>query len=284
MSENREKPRWEGKHYSFFQNTECEYFPCHRIADPARFSCLFCYCPLYMLGPDCGGNFRYTEKRIKDCTNCLIPHLPENYGLITGKYKEIAAAMQQTVPSQKNGNDRQGRKTMDRIVMLACTERGFETMRGAASALKKHLPDTEILQTGRCACVSGFENGPKLSEATAKWFHQADALIFIAATGIAVRCIAPFVQDKFRDPAVLVMDENGKFVISLMSGHAGGANRLCGLLAETVGAQPVITTATDGRGLFAVDVFSAENGLQISDRTIAKQISARVLAGETLGI
>ena len=83
-----------------------------------------------MLGPDCGGNFRYTEKGIKDCTNCLIPHLPENYGLITGKYKEIAAAMQQTVPSQKNGNDRQGRKTMDRIVMLACTERGFETMRG----------------------------------------------------------------------------------------------------------------------------------------------------------
>ena len=284
MSEKREKPYWEGKHYSFFQNTECEYFPCHRIADPARFSCLFCYCPLYMLGPDCGGNFRYTERGIKDCTNCLIPHLPENYGLITGKYKEIAAAMQQTVPSQKNGNDRQGRKTMDRIVMLACTERGFETMRGAASALKEHLPDMEILQTGRCACVSGFENGPKLSEATAKWFHQADALIFIAATGIAVRCIAPFVQDKFRDPAVLVMDENGKFVISLMSGHAGGANRLCGLLAETVGAQPVITTATDGRGLFAVDVFSAENGLQISDRTIAKQISARVLAGETLHI
>ena len=95
MSENREKPRWEGKHYSFFQNTECEYFPCHRIADPARFSCLFCYCPLYMLGPRCGGNFRYTEKGIKDCTGCLIPHLPENYGRITGKYKEIAAAMQQ---------------------------------------------------------------------------------------------------------------------------------------------------------------------------------------------
>ena len=287
MSEKREKPNWEGKHYSFFQNAECaecEYFPCHRIADPARFSCLFCYCPLYMLGPDCGGNFRYTEKGIKDCTNCLIPHLPENYGLITGKYKEIVAAMQQTVPSQKNGNDRQGRKTMGRIVMLACTERGFETMRSAASALKEHLPDTEILQTGRCAYVPGFKDGPKLSEATAKWFHEADALIFIAATGIAVRCIAPFVQDKFRDPAVLVMDENGKFVISLMSGHAGGANRLCGLLAEAVGAQPVITTATDGRGLFAVDVFAAENGLQISDRTIAKKISARILAGETLKI
>ena len=317
MSEKREKPYWEGKHYSFFQNTECEYFPCHRIADPARFSCLFCYCPLYMLGPRCGGNFRYTEKGIKDCTDCLIPHLPENYGRITGKYKEIAAAMRQAVPSQTDGNDRQqntfekredcraipadkkedhpqnafprpdycqglhGRKTNRRIVMLACTERGFETMRRAASALEKQLPDTEILQTGRCAYVPGFEDGPGLSEAAAKWFHEADALIFIAAAGIAVRCIAPFVQDKFRDPAVLVMDENGKYIISLMSGHVGGANRLCGLLAESMGAEPVITTATDGRGLFAVDVFAAENGLQISDRTKARKISARILAGET---
>ena len=280
MSENREKPHWKGKHYSFFQNTECEYFPCHRIADPDCFSCLFCYCPLYMLGPRCGGNFRYTEKGIKDCTNCLIPHLPENYGRITGKFKEIAAAMQQSEASQANGDDRQGSKTISRIVMMACTERGFETMRGAASALKDLFPDTEFLQTGRCAHVSGFEDGPKLSEATAKWFHEADALIFIAATGIAVRCIAPFAQDKFRDPAVLVVDENGKFVISLMSGHAGGANRLCGLLAEAMGAQPVITTATDGRGMFAVDVFASENDLQISDRTIAKKISARILAGE----
>ena len=296
MSENREKPRWEGKHYSFFQNTECEYFPCHRIADPVRFSCLFCYCPLYMLGPHCGGNFLYTEKGIKDCTDCLIPHLPENYGRITGKYKEIATAMQQAeqsrtevcrpdvIPDKGISKDLHGRKTMDRIVMLACTERGFETMHRSASALKKHMPDTEILQTGRCACVPGFENGPKLSEAAAGWFHRADALIFIAAAGIAVRCIAPFVRDKFLDPAVLVVDENGKFVISLLSGHAGGANRLCGLLAEDMGAQPVITTATDGRGLFAVDVFALENGLQISDRILAKQVSARILAGETLKI
>ena len=84
----------EERHYSFFQNRACEYFPCHKGADPARFNCLFCYCPLYMLGPDCGGNFRYTEKGIKDCTGCLIPHLPENYGQITGRFSEIAARMQ----------------------------------------------------------------------------------------------------------------------------------------------------------------------------------------------
>ena len=81
MDRKQPKPHWEGKHYSFFQNTECEYFPCHRIEDPAQFSCLFCYCPLYALGRNCGGNYRYNEKGIKDCTDCLDPQLQRNYGL-----------------------------------------------------------------------------------------------------------------------------------------------------------------------------------------------------------
>ena len=97
-----------------------------------------------------------------------------------------------------------------------------------------------------------------------------------------MRCIAPYVRDKFRDPAVLSVDENARFVIPLLSGHAGGANDLGKLLAQVLGAQPVITTATDGRGLFAVDVYAAENGLQIGDREQAKRISARILAGETV--
>ena len=69
------------QHYKFFCNRECEYFPCHPGADPERFNCLFCYCPLYALGERCRGNFRYTDKGIKDCTNCLVPHDPENYDL-----------------------------------------------------------------------------------------------------------------------------------------------------------------------------------------------------------
>ena len=303
MSKKREKPHWEGKHYSFFQNTECEYFPCHRIADPSRFNCLFCYCPLYMLGPGCGGNFTYNEKGIKVCTDCAVPHLPENYGRITEKYAEIVAVMRQTSPAadedrllpdsvtsvtgRKTKNSESQRRVLQgtgrpfgKIVMMACTRRGFETMRRAAEVLANLLPESEILQTGRCVDVAGYEDGPKLSEVTAKWFGEADALIFFASTGIAVRCIAPFARDKFRDPAILVSDENGRFIISLMSGHVGGGNRLSLVLAEAIGAQPVITTATDGRGLFAVDVFAAENGLQISDRTAAKMISARILAGE----
>ncbi|MBQ9167191.1 MAG: cysteine-rich small domain-containing protein [Oscillospiraceae bacterium] len=69
-------------HYDFFQNRECEYFPCHPGGDPESFSCLFCFCPLYALGNHCGGHFEYTEEGIKDCTNCLRPHRRENYGEI----------------------------------------------------------------------------------------------------------------------------------------------------------------------------------------------------------
>jgi len=84
-----EKPDWEGKHYSFFQNKECEYFPCHKTKDVENFSCLFCYCPLYTLGDSCGGNFEYNEKGFKDCSNCQLPHKKNNYGYVIGKYKEI---------------------------------------------------------------------------------------------------------------------------------------------------------------------------------------------------
>ena len=67
------------EHYKFFQNGKCEYFPCHHMADAEKFSCLFCYCPLYALGDRCGGNYTYTDAGIKDCSGCLIPHQPENY-------------------------------------------------------------------------------------------------------------------------------------------------------------------------------------------------------------
>lgn len=77
------------KKYSFFSHKECEYFPCHKTNDPDNFNCLFCYCPLYALGDRCGGNFRYTDRGGKDCTNCTLPHKRENYDYVTGKYSEI---------------------------------------------------------------------------------------------------------------------------------------------------------------------------------------------------
>jgi len=75
--------------YDFFQNKDCEYFPCHKCSDAEKFSCLFCYCPLYALGDRCGGNFTYTKEGIKDCSGCLIPHRRENYDRIMEKMKAV---------------------------------------------------------------------------------------------------------------------------------------------------------------------------------------------------
>ena len=75
--------------YCFFQNKECEYFPCHKVADSSAFSCLFCYCPLYALGEKCGGNFAYTSSGVKDCSGCLIPHRPEGYDYVLSKFSQV---------------------------------------------------------------------------------------------------------------------------------------------------------------------------------------------------
>ena len=88
-----------------------------------------------------------------------------------------------------------------------------------------------------------------LREWTQNHFLSNEALIFVGSCGLAVRAIAPFVQSKSSDPAVLVIDETGKFVVSLLSGHLGGANELTKWVAEQLSATPVITTATDRRGL-----------------------------------
>ncbi len=77
-------------HYDFYQNKECEYFPCHAGADPENFNCLFCFCPLYALGGNCGGNFAYTDAGIKDCSSCRVPHCRENYGRICEKLTAVA--------------------------------------------------------------------------------------------------------------------------------------------------------------------------------------------------
>ena len=76
--------------FSYFQNRECEYFPCHKVKDDRSFNCLFCFCPLYALGDKCGGNCTYTENGIKDCSGCLIPHSTSGYDYILSKFPQIA--------------------------------------------------------------------------------------------------------------------------------------------------------------------------------------------------
>ena len=77
------------ENYKFFQHRDCEFFPCHKIADESKFNCLFCYCPLYALGDQCGGRFRYTEEGTKDCTDCTIPHSPGGYKYIMDRFSDI---------------------------------------------------------------------------------------------------------------------------------------------------------------------------------------------------
>lgn len=75
---------------SFFCHRDCEHFPCHATDRPEEFNCLFCYCPLYTLGPDCGGSFTYTAKGTKNCKACLLPHSPAGYDHIRAKFPLLA--------------------------------------------------------------------------------------------------------------------------------------------------------------------------------------------------
>lgn len=123
-----------------------------------------------------------------------------------------------------------------------------------------------------------------LKEWTGERFDNADALIFIGATGIAVRAIAPFAKSKKTDPACIVIDEQGKFVIPLLSGHIGGANELARRIAERTGALPVITTATDLNGLFAVDEWANKNNMHISNMKLAKKVASELLQKKNVSL
>lgn len=114
-------------------------------------------------------------------------------------------------------------------------------------------------------------------------FASADAVIFVCATGIAVRLIAPLLQSKRSDPAVIVIDDTCRFTISLLSGHLGGANRLTAELAHFLENTPVITTASDNRGLEALDVFALRQGLVIADFIRMKQVMTDIVNGKRVG-
>lgn len=111
-------------------------------------------------------------------------------------------------------------------------------------------------------------------------FASAQAMIFVSSVGLAVREIAPHLKSKATDPAVLVLDELGQYVIPVLSGHIGGANELAKALAAALGAQAVITTATDINGRFSVDAWAARKGCAIASLPLAKAVSAAVLEGD----
>ena len=128
----------------------------------------------------------------------------------------------------------------------------------------------------------GGADGVRLNDWTAAQFAQSDALIFVGAAGIAVRAIAPHCRSKAADPAVVVLDEGGRFAIPLLSGHLGGANELAQRLAAVCHAVPVITTATDVNGLFAVDLWAKAQNCAVLEPERIKRVSGALLAGQTV--
>lgn len=160
-----------------------------------------------------------------------------------------------------------------KIILFAYSRQGCRTAR-CISAI---LGPAEIYTVERLA-AEGFRPIPKPSrDFYGEQFARADCLIFVGSCGIAVRNIAPHVRSKAADPAVLCVDELGSFVISLLSGHMGGANRLAKRVAEGLKATPVITTATDINHRFSVDGWAAEQGFALSSLQAAKAVSARIL-------
>lgn len=152
---------------------------------------------------------------------------------------------------------------------------------GSGNDLKARLK-TGLEQEGHA--IFPESSASSLSERVAPPFREAEALIFIGACGIAVRGIAPFVSSKTTDPAVLVIDEKATWVISLLSGHIGGANELARRVADLLDAQPVITTATDIQRVFAVDLWAKRRGFVIDSLKKARMMSVRLLAGEEVPV
>ena len=165
-----------------------------------------------------------------------------------------------------------------KLAIFAYSKRGCRTARAIAAC----FPTDEVRLFGvERLGEDGFEAMEKPTRAFyGGLFAQADAMAFVGSCGIAVREIAPHVNSKQTDPAVLVVDELGTYVIPLLSGHIGGANRLAKALAEKLGAIPVITTATDINHRFSVDAWVAQHGFVIGSMETAKEVSAAVLEGD----
>lgn len=153
-----------------------------------------------------------------------------------------------------------------RTVIYYITNNSFHL----AKKLGKLLPDSEIIKYNQ-----RLFNG--------KW-KQTNNIICIMATGIVVRAIAPLLRDKRTDPAVVVLDENGKFAISLLSGHIGGANALAHQIADFLGARAVITTASDVQGKISLDIWAEEKNLIVEDFQKLTEMSARIVNGNSVKV
>lgn len=172
-----------------------------------------------------------------------------------------------------------------KISVFAYTKKGCETAMIIAAALRGEN-QVSCFTVSRFLEEEGLRSSFSLIEKTDSFygekFSESDALIFVGATGIAVRHIAPYISDKMTDPAVISVDEKGGYIIPILGGHVGGANALAKKIAEDIGGESVVTTATDINKKFSVDTWAVSQGLIIESREAAKEISAEILEGDVL--
>ena len=171
---------------------------------------------------------------------------------------------------------------MKKIAVLAITKNGIEM----SLRIKEHFSDFEIF-----APIKFSDNNEKIQwydESTTQkivdLFKSNDGIVCLFSLGAVIRLLAPHIKDKKTDPAVIVIDDNANFVISVLSGHLGGANELSNEIAEKIGSTPVITTAADVNKTIAVDLVGKEFGWKIDDDSNVTRISAFMVNKEKIGI
>ena len=174
---------------------------------------------------------------------------------------------------------------MQNVEILAITKNGV----GTGLKILESFPEWAVHAPDKFATAyKGNKRVEWYAEPTsakiASLFERCEGLVCLFSLGATIRLIAPHMKSKKTDPAVLVIDEEANFVISVLSGHIGGANRLAGSIAERLGAQPVITTAADVKGTIAVDMVGRDLGWVIEDDAAVTAVSALMVNGEKIGV
>ena len=182
--------------------------------------------------------------------------------------------------SGNSNNNSSNNNDSNRINIISFTKKGEALAKRIGAYLE---PAEQIQYQNKCRTSENYSS-KRLSECARESFEKKQGMIFIGAAGIAVRTIAPFLKDKLHDPFVIVIDENGDYVIPILSGHVGRANEYARLIATFLDAQAVITTATDVSHCFAADLFAQKNQYIIQNKEGIARVSSKTLAHETITV
>jgi cobalt-precorrin 5A hydrolase len=173
-----------------------------------------------------------------------------------------------------------GHSKKNKIAIWVITPNGTQL----ADMLSMNVSDVDVYVSQNIRETTACFKFRSLSETLVKKFHQYTGHVFIMSTGIVIRVIAPLIRHKTEDPAVVVVDDRGIHAISLLSGHLGGANELTQKIAGIIGANPVITTATDVNKVPAIDVLAKEKSLFIENPPAIKTVNMALLKGEKIHV